>query len=399
MKKTVTIGLMGLSFCSSNLGCVALAKSFYIELTKLLESLNINAELIAIGKGEESGTYKNNQYPIRFVDFHLSKISTLFAASRALSECDVIFDFTEGDSFSDIYGRGRFYRSTILKALMENKKKKLVLGPQTYGPYSHFLSRKIAKRIIEKADKIYSRDEQSVRSLGELGVKKEVIVSTDVAFRLPYSKQDKRERKGHTNIGINVSGLLWDDAENKTNKLGLTVDYIQYCKLLTEHLCKNPSNKVYLIPHVGTKIDSAESDYAACYKLKKENPDSILLEGFVDPISAKTELAKMDIVIAARMHASIGAFSSGVFTIPFAYSRKFQGYYEQLQYPVLVDGKTETTKDAVNNTLEYIANRNNYETMIAQSHTLAEKTLDDFYSSIATILSDIAQINCFQKGE
>ena len=34
------------------------------------------------------------------------------------------------------------------------------------------------------------------------------------------------------------------------------------------------------------------------------------------------------------MHATIGAISSGVATIPFSYSRKFEGLFGNLEYPL-----------------------------------------------------------------
>ena len=54
------------------------------------------------------------------------------------------------------------------------------------------------------------------------------------------------------------------------------------------------------------------------------------------------------------MHATIGAFSSGVATIPVSYSRKFEGLYESLMYDYLVHALKDTTEEAVNKTMEYI---------------------------------------------
>ena len=62
----------------------------------------------------------------------------------------------------------------------------------------------------------------------------------------------------------------------------------------------------------------------------------------------------MDVFIGARMHATIGAFSSGVATIPTAYSRKFKGLYENLGYKYVVDLATLNTQEAVELTIEYV---------------------------------------------
>lgn len=55
------------------------------------------------------------------------------------------------------------------------------------------------------------------------------------------------------------------------------------------------------------------------------------------------------------MHATIAAFSSGVATIPVAYSRKFRGLFEGIGYKRLIDLVNMETVDAVALTREYIA--------------------------------------------
>ena len=54
------------------------------------------------------------------------------------------------------------------------------------------------------------------------------------------------------------------------------------------------------------------------------------------------------------MHAAVAALSSGVVTIPTAYSRKFNGVFQVLNYNHVVDLKELTTKDAVEMTIRKI---------------------------------------------
>ena len=381
------IGLMGLNFGSANLGCAALAISFYKDLTHVLRNLDIDCKVIVVGAPTNVKEFENIRYPIEFVEYHLSKPMTMIQTVNALDGCNIVFDFTEGDSFADIYGRVRFYRSVVLKRIMEKKHIPLVLGPQTYGPFTKPDCRLIARKIIEDAFKVYSRDDKSKEYLDIIGVKRETYVSTDVAFRLPYKKENKGEER-RINIGLNVSGLLWEDSISNKNMLGLTVNYVDYMRRLIEGI-QDSKYHIFLIPHVGTDIDGIESDYGACYKLHKEFENCTLMEGFADPISAKTALSRMDIVVAARMHASIGAFSSGVFTIPFAYSRKFEGYYGRLSYPILVDGTKESTDDAVEKTLTYIKEYEQYAHLVEQSRGKAERMLDNFYNDISQIIKQV----------
>lgn len=85
----------------------------------------------------------------------------------------------------------------------------------------------------------------------------------------------------------------------------------------------------------------------------------------------------MDVFIGARMHATIGAFSSGVATIPTAYSRKFNGLYEGLQYPYVVDLLNEATEACVEKTLEYI-----------ESYGILQKRVKECMENVDTLMAE-----------
>ena len=57
------------------------------------------------------------------------------------------------------------------------------------------------------------------------------------------------------------------------------------------------------------------------------------------------------------MHSTIASFSAGVPVIPFSYSRKFEGLYDNLNYPFVVHGRTDSTEQAVRKTLDWIENK------------------------------------------
>ena len=54
----------------------------------------------------------------------------------------------------------------------------------------------------------------------------------------------------------------------------------------------------------------------------------------------------MDFFMGARMHSTIGAFSARVPVFPMAYSRKFNGLFEDtLNYPYMCDMKSQTDNE------------------------------------------------------
>lgn len=350
--------LVGFEFESSNKGCEALSYAVMsllnsIESFKPLTIVNIN---IHKSMGEFSKIYPN----IKFVNIRMrvKRLSFWKAVKAELKDSDAILDITHGDSFADIYGKKWFAETTLVKTFLVHSKVLFILMPQTYGPFKARWAKVWAKYIIKNADRVYTRDTLSFNYLKELKIKNNVINTLDLAFALPYKKEEKKNDK--IRVGLNVSGLLWNDCETKANGFGLSVDYCSYCRQLISELLKNKNYEVILVPHVlcdeREGLEFFENDSKAIRKLFAEFPSCSFPNSFKTALDVKNYIANLDILIAARMHASIAAFSSGVAVIPFAYSRKFEGVYSDLKYPYLVDGKKNGTQDALEKTLSYINN-------------------------------------------
>jgi colanic acid/amylovoran biosynthesis protein len=117
---------------------------------------------------------------------------------------------------------------------------------------------------------------------------------------------------------------------------------------------------VLLIPHVQeTFADDAES----CHELWKRlgySPAVSVLAGDFSAAEYKGVLSQCDLVIAERMHAGIGAISSGVPTALVAYSVKARGILEAMIGPelcegnALIEGNLFASPDAVVHQLDQV---------------------------------------------
>lgn len=359
MKKDVIIGLMGAITDNGNLGCVALTYSLIKALQSACDRNGINAKYIIfegsykpekIDKMCEELLLERNHVECVPIGYIHKVTSILKYASRNqkmvrnIKRCDFVVDLTQGDSFADIYGNERFMLYTKIKELVEKLHVPLILGPQTYGPFNDEKNQKYAKKVIDNAYKVISRDQASADYIASFS-NKDVEVTTDLAFLLPYHASEK-QNDGKIRVGINASSLLIKNKmESTETKFSLTTDYDNYINLLLEKLSKDERYEVYLIPHVG---DDAGKVFGEKYT------NVTVLERFTTPIEAKSFIASMDVFIGARMHATIAAFSSGVATIPTAYSRKFAGLYNNLGYDCVVDMQKLTTEQAFEQTMEYV---------------------------------------------
>jgi len=177
----------------------------------------------------------------------------------AILEADIVADITGGDSFSDIYGMRRFITGFLRKWLIKAFGKKLVLLPQTYGPFKRRLSRILARHIINYASLLYSRDRAGVdyvkRLLGPAKSDEKVKLVPDVGFILDPRKPEHEEIRTlekikearKTLVGLNVSGLLSGDGGNF---FGLKIDYPALTQSIVELLMKRDNTVILLIPHV-----------------------------------------------------------------------------------------------------------------------------------------------------
>lgn len=353
-----TIGLMGLAFHSGNLGCSALSYSFMNILEDIAKQNNVCFDVRIIFQSDDKTPlkvqYENIDYS--FVRLGFKNKSHKKQTNDAIRECDVVFDFTMGDSFTDIYGKERFIKRTMFKQMVLKQKTPLVLGSQTYGPYKSGMCRMWAASVIKKSKEVFARDERSLAIAAKLG-KREPILTTDVAFFLPYEKIS--QEKGKTHIGINVSGLLWNGGYTGNNQFGLTVDYKEYITSVIEKYKDDSGYQIHLIPHVIYKDqkDVPDNDWEVSCELAKKYPQIKLAPFFESPMQAKSYISGMDVFIGARMHSTIAAYSSGVATIPFSYSRKFEGLFDSLDYPYVISGNKWETDEAVKRTIEHITER------------------------------------------
>lgn len=390
--KQVNILLFGLTLQSGNKGCEALAYTFFYMLNDALRKHDMTANVSSVvyvphGQTIDRDLSAFDRITHTFLPNRKKEVKAQNAIFKAIRKCDLCVDFTDGDSFSDIYGKSRFYWRTAEKAAVLLLGKKMLLGPQTYGPYKSDGAKKFAAWVLKKARYVYSRDENSAKLVKEL-TGREIPVTTDIAFKLPKDETVCLEGS-KTKVGINVSGLLWNGGYTGDNQFGLTVDYRSYVTGLVQW-CVEQDMDVYLIPHVITLHDDSnpENDLAACRALREQFPQCHIIDRYDTPMAIKGYIAQMDVFTGARMHSTIGAFSSGVATIPFAYSKKFGDLFGTVDYPYLIEGRTMSTGEALEKTCGYISD---WQTLRAAVKTSGEQVMeraDRFVTAFDKILSE-----------
>lgn len=391
------IGLLGLIFHASNKGCEALSYAFLSIIDEIAAKRNEKIEIKILSTFptkkflKAKGNYRNcideflPRYPYENLNIGFCFFKMVYGkyiVSPGVKECDVVFDFTAGDSFTDIYGRQRFFVRTALKQKIIDMGIPLVLGSQTIGPFQDKDVRDMAVKVIHGCKEVYARDQLSADYTVKISGRKPVL-TTDVAFALPYTKNE--HKNDIVNIGFNPSGLLWNGGYTGDNQFGLTVDYQKYCREVIQNLVKK--YEVFLIPHVLTDLtQSMDNDLIAIRELKKEFPSLVVIDDFITPMEVKSYIARLDGFIGARMHATIAAFSANVACVPFSYSRKFEGLFDSLGYARVIHGCSDTTDEAIEKTLDWIEKHAELQKEVIQCNALASEKTNELKDNLQNLL-------------
>lgn len=289
---------------------------------------------------------------------------------RLIDSCVAVVDVSGGDSFSDIYGRKRFGAIARPKRIAAARAKPVILLPQTYGPYFARTVREQAAAILRDAHQAWARDSESYEILkGLLGNRFDAgrhRCGVDMAFLLPprncmahltptIRKWLSELEPGKPIVGLNVSGLIYNDPTVGQRQYGFRADYVRLVQQLAADILQSGDNRILLIPHVMSPVGHYESDYGAALSVRDALNGLPGTAGRVEVVppglsaaESKWLIGHLDWLCATRMHAAIAGLSSGVPTAAVSYSDKTRGVFLTCeQAGSVVDPRVLDEDDAV----------------------------------------------------
>jgi polysaccharide pyruvyl transferase WcaK-like protein len=392
----ISVCLLGASFDTGNLGVSALAESSILAIRRRWPE----ARVVLLASSREAGWHRLRlpdgavdlqKVPVRFCKNVLlpCHYAVLFcyvllvrllpfervkrylagrnATLRLLLDTRLFVDVTGGDSFSDIYGMRRFTMAFLVRMLPLMLKKDMVLFPQTYGPFKRAISRSMARFVLRRAKRVYSRDQAGLDVVNELlgrSMSQQALeFAPDVAFLLEPRKPGVLEVDGldtvddetSTLVGLNVSGLIYYGGYSGGNEFGLKVEYKELLDALVEQLLQQEDVRILLVPHVipaGGYRGDTENDLAACLdvqqRLSQRYPGRLFVaRGDYDQGEVKYVIGMCDFFIGTRMHSCVAALSQCIPAVGVAYSKKFKGVFATVGAEALVADMRSSDVDEI----------------------------------------------------
>lgn len=269
-------------------------------------------------------------------NMHNARLRQMFglpsSAVSTIRNAAAMIDVSGGDSFTDLYGPARFEQITLPKLMAIDCGTPLILLPQTYGPFKHERSRRIARTILMRASLAFARDAHSFQNmknlLGDAFDANRHRLGVDLAFGLP--RIDGPDVADNQPVGLNVSGLLWNRAEAQ-GQFGLAANYREVMTGLIDQILGRCDKDILLVPHVTPT--GGESDRIAAQQLVEALPlrqaARVRVAMQADtPSELKGVVASCCWFAGARMHATIAALSTCTPVANMAYSDKALGVFE-----------------------------------------------------------------------
>jgi polysaccharide pyruvyl transferase CsaB len=237
------------------------------------------------------------------------------AIEVAIQRCDALI-FPGGSIFQDSTSMmsPSYYAGLVETAKKYNKK--VVLVGQGIGPLNGFLGKGASRKALNMADGITVRDPAALQTLKDLGVTKPARVAADSAFLLPVPRLS--EEAGYGMAGMRTVALAPRPVKDKGRDIaGL---FGELCKLLYQAGTMPtllPMDKNEDVPLIDA-ISKAQGGRV---------PD---LRKISTPMEAQQRIARMDAVLAMRLHAGILAATVGVPPLMINYDPKVAAFSKLL---------------------------------------------------------------------
>lgn len=379
MDRPLEIGLLWHSDRSGNLGVGALTVGNIAIVRGVLADLGRSARFTILGFQDSLASYIDAP-DVAFMGLDTRAVPAFVAK---LGSLDCVLDIGAGDSFTDIYPMKRFAWIVMSKVAAIARRVPLVLAPQTIGPFdggtaAKRLMNRLAFWTMRRAHAVAVRDGRSRDAVAGYTPDVTPVYAVDVAFALPWTPAPPTPAP---RIGINVSGLLWRGGFTGRDEFNLGYDYRALMTRLIESLLAG-GHTVELICHVNGYDGSPDADGAVADEIAAAYPSLVRVPDFASPSAAKSHISGLSALVAARMHACIAAFSSGVPVVPVSYSRKFEGLFGSLGYDHVVRHQGMDTDAALAFILDAVARRDTLKADVAAGLTQVEARLDAYRTSL-----------------
>lgn len=300
------------NYGAKNIGDEMILKGLLAYLKDKYQSCDIT--VMSANPAETAKFHNVNTVPQLPAGLRSIAKSTLQKSSstiHAIKECDR-FILGGGGLFASQSKRANLIWYLQARPAIKYHRPLEILG-QSLGTPRGAVEKTIIRKIFNYATHISVRDQASKKSLEQLGIRKTVEVSPDLAF---YSRANSQHQDSSNTIAIslrytkNWPSHLKQDLIQICNQLiadGHTINFVNFQQ------GSDSDDKIHR--EIAQKLDSKD-------KFTTTNPNS--------PQEAEQEIANSKLLIGMRLHSLITALKTGTPFLAISYGEKIQNFLTDL---------------------------------------------------------------------
>ncbi|GFI62440.1 putative glycosyltransferase EpsD [Clostridiales bacterium] len=301
-----------------------------------------------------------------------------FGILSAIWKCDILLS-GGGSLLQDTTSTRSlmYYLSIILCAKLFGKK--VMLYANGIGPVSKEQNRKTVRRIVNRADIITLREEDSLKELQSMGIKnKNLYVTADPVFTMePESKEVSARLLKEAGIPED-RGIIGVSVRNWSNDSDLTEKFASICDAVHDRFEKNI---VFIVMH------NPNDKNISTRVMEKMKNKAYILDHSYSPKEIMGMIGQMELILSMRLHTLIFATKQKVPIVGFAYDPKINNYLKLLHMPnggdvrnINVSKTLEQIGEVIDNREEYVMHLNIVANELGEKARLNEKYLESLLS-------------------
>ncbi len=250
-----------------------------------------------------------------------------------LNEIDGVLDCS-GFQFSDQWGSLAWRLHRRRKAMYERVKKlgkKLVLLPQTFGPFEKKKSRALFSKILACADLIFAREEISYQHLLDLGCQASRIKIAPDFTNILEAESPEQRSDWSSRVCIVPNRRMIDKTPSEVSK-----NYLPFMAACIRKLFQRGLNPFVLVHEA--------KDISLALSLQDRIGRELAIVD-EDPVRTKGILGSSFAVVGSRYHALVGALSQGVPSLGTSWAHKYGTLFEEYGCPDCLIGPLSSEKE------------------------------------------------------
>ena len=236
---------------------------------------------------------------------------------QAIEECDALV-FPGGSIFQDVTSvKSVAYYGHLIKLAKKSGKKVVLLG-QGVGPVTSYFGKKIARTALCAADGITVRDAETARTLNQLGVPGTIRTTADLAFLLPPPS-------GGDDVKFGVGDMKSIGLAPRPHGKG--TEMVEVFGEVARQLFQNGYMPVLI--EMDTVMDKPILD-----AIEKSQGGKVPgVRKIQHPADLQRRIARMEALVAVRLHAGILAATVAVPSLMIAYDPKVSAFAKDSGLP------------------------------------------------------------------